>query len=224
MTEDGPDDVRITCAELGGTGACRAHASSCARGATVWAAIRPEKISISRQPRRPRRPGENVVRGTVREIAYMGDMSIYLVQIESGQDAARDAAQHQRAAASARIAREESVWLSWHGSSPGRADRVGRQLCALSLRRAGRRLVAGIPDAVAAAAVPHSVHHRVQHLLLGGAPRDAAVHAAAQLAPRHADAAAALVGLLIPVHGLAVRQLLPVLAQGGGGLDAAAAC
>ncbi len=70
-------------------------------GATVWAAIRPEKITISRQQPAAAPANENLVRGTVREIAYMGDVSIYLVQLESGQDGARDAAEHHRAAVSA---------------------------------------------------------------------------------------------------------------------------
>ena len=52
----------------------------------MWAAIRPEKINISRRPPAAGDAGaENAVRGTVREIAYMGDMSIYLVQIDSGE-------------------------------------------------------------------------------------------------------------------------------------------
>ncbi len=91
-----------------------------AHDATVWAAVRPEKISMSRQP-----PGsgevsadtENVSRGRVRAIAYMGDASVYLVALDSGREvrvtlpnSSRDAEQ--------RIARDEVVFLSWHPSSP----------------------------------------------------------------------------------------------------------
>ncbi len=61
--------------------------------------------------------GENLVRGTVREIAYMGDMSIYLVQIDSGK-MMRVTLPNITRGAERPIAREESVWLSWHGSSP----------------------------------------------------------------------------------------------------------
>jgi putrescine transport system ATP-binding protein len=89
---------------------------TCERGAVVWTAIRPEKISISR-----RQPvaagGENVVRGSVREIAYMGDLSIYLVQIESGK-MIRVTLPNMTRGGERPIAREEKVWLSWHGSSP----------------------------------------------------------------------------------------------------------
>jgi len=93
--------------------------ASCTNGATVWAAIRPEKINISRQPPHTAQAAvpENAVRGTVREIAYMGDMSIYLVQIASGK-MLRVTLPNTTRGGERPIAREESVWLSWHGSSP----------------------------------------------------------------------------------------------------------
>ncbi|HEY0339596.1 MAG TPA: ABC transporter ATP-binding protein [Steroidobacteraceae bacterium] len=90
---------------------------NCATGATVWTAVRPEKINMSRALEDAAGPRENVVRGTVKEIAYMGDVSIYLVQIDSGKtvrvtlpNIMRDAEQ--------RITRDEVVFLAWHGSSP----------------------------------------------------------------------------------------------------------
>jgi putrescine transport system ATP-binding protein len=88
-----------------------------AAGATVWTAVRPEKINMSRTLGEAHALRENVVRGTVKDIAYMGDVSIYLVQIDSGKtvrvtlpNIMRDADQ--------RITREEQVYLTWHGSSP----------------------------------------------------------------------------------------------------------
>jgi putrescine transport system ATP-binding protein len=115
VCDEGADFVRIDCNELGC--AVRAErAVACARGATVWSAIRPEKINISRQPP-PASEGENAVPGTVREIAYMGDMSIYLVQIASGK-MMRVTLPNITRGGERPIAREENVWLSWHGSSP----------------------------------------------------------------------------------------------------------
>ena len=118
VNEEHTEGVRLEVGELG----CVLRAErtvSCASGATVWAAIRPEKINISRQP--PLSTSvtlpENAVRGTVREIAYMGDMSIYLVQIASGK-MLRVTLPNTTRGAERPIAREESVWLSWHGSSP----------------------------------------------------------------------------------------------------------
>ena len=116
VSEDGGAELRIRCSELGCTVRAVRTVSS-GRGATVWTAIRPEKINISRGPPAAEHGGdENAVRGTVREIAYMGDMSIYLVQISSGRLLRVTLPNTVRGADP--IAREESVWLSWHGSSP----------------------------------------------------------------------------------------------------------
>jgi len=88
---------------------------NCARGATVWTAVRPEKINMSRGAAEGR--SENVARGVVKEIAYMGDVSIYLVQIDSGKTV-RVTLPNIMRDAEHRITRDETVHLSWHGSSP----------------------------------------------------------------------------------------------------------
>ncbi len=113
LVEDEPGHVRIRSAELGGV-IYVDHGISAAPGATVWAAIRPEKIEISRHA-----PAltENVVRGVVGEIAYMGDVSIYLVRIDSGKTVRVTLPNVQRHADD-RISRDETVWLSWHPTSP----------------------------------------------------------------------------------------------------------
>ena len=90
---------------------------NCARGATVWTAVRPEKINMSRTLDDTRGPRENVVRGVVKEIAYMGDVSIYLVQIDSGRTV-RVTLPNITRDAEHRITRDETVYLSWHRSSP----------------------------------------------------------------------------------------------------------
>jgi len=117
VSDAGADSLRIECGELG----CAVRAErtmQCAPGATVWTAIRPEKISLGRAPPNGAAvPGENTVRGTVREIAYMGDMSIYLVQMESGR-MVRVTLPNVTRGGERPIGREERVWLSWHGSSP----------------------------------------------------------------------------------------------------------
>jgi len=81
----------------------------------------PKKINITRrppagQPAAATAP-ENLVRGTVREIAYMGDMSIYLVQIDSGK-MLRVTLPNVTRGRERPLTRDESVWLSWHGTSP----------------------------------------------------------------------------------------------------------
>jgi putrescine transport system ATP-binding protein len=115
LIEDLPDRVRIQSDELGGV-VYVDHGISSAPGATVWAAVRPEKINITRQP--PAKTTENCARGVVKEIAYMGDMSVYLVKIDSGRMLRVTLPNTERMSDDERIQWEETVYLSWHESSP----------------------------------------------------------------------------------------------------------
>ncbi len=115
LVEDLPDHVRIQSDELGGI-VYVDHGISAAPGATVWAAVRPEKIEIRRNP--PANTAENCVRGVVKEIAYMGDVSVYLVKIDSGKTVRVTLPNIERMSDDERILWEETVYLSWHESSP----------------------------------------------------------------------------------------------------------
>jgi len=90
------------------------HGVSATPGATVWVAVRPEKIQISKGE-----PGgvQNVVRGRVKDVAYLGDMSVYLVQIDSGK-VLRVTRSNVFRNLEDRIGADETVYLSWHVSSP----------------------------------------------------------------------------------------------------------
>jgi putrescine transport system ATP-binding protein len=113
LIEDEPDHVRIESADLGGT-VYVDHGISAPPGADVWTAIRPEKIEIGRV-----RPAgtDNIVRGVVKEIAYLGDMSVYLVKADSGQ-VLRVSQPNIERQQEDRISWDETVYLSWHASSP----------------------------------------------------------------------------------------------------------
>jgi putrescine transport system ATP-binding protein len=115
LIEDLPDRVRIRSEELGGV-IYVDHGISSAPGATVWAAIRPEKINILRA--HPGENNENSVKGVVKEIAYMGDLSIYLVKIDSGKMVRVTLPNVERLSDDERILWDETVWLTWHASSP----------------------------------------------------------------------------------------------------------
>jgi len=115
LVEDLPDRARIRSEELGGV-IYIDHGISSAPGAMVWAAIRPEKINILRS--HPGETNENCVKGVVKEIAYMGDMSIYLVKIESGKTIRVTLPNVERLSDDERILWDETVWLTWHASSP----------------------------------------------------------------------------------------------------------
>jgi putrescine transport system ATP-binding protein len=78
-------------------------------GDTVWVALRPEKVRLSLEQRSAT---ENSVSGTVRDIAYLGDLSIYKVALDNG---------FVMEAATANLTRvierpiswDDRVWLTW---------------------------------------------------------------------------------------------------------------
>jgi spermidine/putrescine ABC transporter ATP-binding subunit len=59
------------------------QASGLPAGSTGWLALRPEKVDISREP--PEDAGRNTVAGTVEEITYLGDVSIFHVRLTADQ-------------------------------------------------------------------------------------------------------------------------------------------
>jgi putrescine transport system ATP-binding protein len=79
----------------------------------VWAAVRPEKIHITRS--KPEQPA-NVLEGVVKEVAYMGDFSIYLVQLGTGKTV-RVTQPNLSRGNPERIYWDEKVFLHWEPSS-----------------------------------------------------------------------------------------------------------
>jgi putrescine transport system ATP-binding protein len=112
MVEDEPDHVRIATPEMESTIYVN-HGVSAASDAVVWAAVRPEKIQLSVEP--PQQT-DNVTRGVVKEIAYMGDMSVYLVQLSTGKMMRVTQPNAHRHADD--ITWDQQVYLHWHASSP----------------------------------------------------------------------------------------------------------
>jgi putrescine transport system ATP-binding protein len=113
LIEDEPGHVRIRCPELESTVYVN-HGISAPPESKVAVAIRPEKMEMSRLAPAG---AENVARGIVKEIAYMGDLSVYLVRLESGR-MVRVTIPNVERHADERIVWEEAVYLSWHPSSP----------------------------------------------------------------------------------------------------------
>jgi putrescine transport system ATP-binding protein len=113
MIEDLPDRVRIESPELGGT-IFVDHGVSSAPDVMLWAAVRPEKINISID--KPDQQ-DNVAHGVVKEVAYMGDMSVYLVQLDSGK-VIRITQPNAYRHADDLITWDQQVYVHWHASSP----------------------------------------------------------------------------------------------------------
>jgi putrescine transport system ATP-binding protein len=118
-------EITLRCESFGCT-IRAARPTECAAGDTVWAAIRPEKIALTAGERSGEErsvgrsgeaPADNRVRGTVREVAYMGDVSICLVEIDSGK-MLRVTLPNRSGLTLQRDLRHAPVTLSWDAASP----------------------------------------------------------------------------------------------------------
>jgi putrescine transport system ATP-binding protein len=112
IVEDEPDHVTVNCRDMP-VPIYVGHGVSTAPDAIVWTAVRPEKMLLSRE-----QPDAqyNYVAGVVKEIAYMGDLSIYLVQLESGKTLRITQPNTYRHAGD-RVTWDDRVWVSWDESS-----------------------------------------------------------------------------------------------------------
>ncbi len=100
-------------ASVEGTAAGRVRAAGnvdAEPGALVWAAVRPEKITIAHEP--PASGGDNCVAATVVDIGYLGDMSVYKLRTAGGAQMKAAIANIGRPAGQAAGFNDE-VWLSW---------------------------------------------------------------------------------------------------------------
>jgi putrescine transport system ATP-binding protein len=112
LIEDEPAYVRIASPELGGI-IHVGHGISAASDTVVWAAVRPEKIHMSTEAPTAT---DNVARGAVQDIAYLGDLSIYLVKLPTGKVVRVTQPNTSRHAEA--ITWDQQVYLSWDESSP----------------------------------------------------------------------------------------------------------
>lgn len=80
----------------------------------IWVAIRPEKMQLSLAPPPA---AANWTQGRVKEIAYLGDLSVFLVALQSGKTirvTRPNVMRHDDQG----ITWEQQVYLHWHDSSP----------------------------------------------------------------------------------------------------------
>ncbi len=104
--EDGQAVLDTSC-----LGQIKAPAAAFVRkGANIVVAIRPEKLTLSRE----RRPDDrNAVQGVIKTAAYLGDRSHFYVSVEGCDKPLAVAAQEGQASAGESLDRDASVWLSW---------------------------------------------------------------------------------------------------------------
>ena len=85
-------------------------AGPAAAGATVWVALRPEKVQIATA--RPPASDENCFTGKVEDIGYLGDVSLYKVKLDNGLTMKATVANRTRLIARP-IGWGDRVWLSF---------------------------------------------------------------------------------------------------------------
>ena len=108
VTEDMPDFIEIAVSDLGGK-IHVGHGVSCTEGQQLWYAVRPEKMRLSREKPEGRR---NAFQVEVREVAYMGNLSVYRVQMPGGKLLSATKANLSRHEDDV-ISWDEKVWASW---------------------------------------------------------------------------------------------------------------
>jgi putrescine transport system ATP-binding protein len=81
-----------------------------APGVTVWVAVRPEKARITREPPLP--GADNCVAGTIVDIGYLGDTSIYKLRLRDGA-VMKVAVANVGGGAERALTFGEEVWLIW---------------------------------------------------------------------------------------------------------------
>ena len=87
-----------------------ADAPFVAKGANIFVAIRPEKLTLSRE-RSP--DATNTVQGVIRNAAYLGDRRHYYVALPDCEKPLAVAAQEVGMTGSHALGRDSAVWLSW---------------------------------------------------------------------------------------------------------------
>ncbi len=98
--------------ETAGLGDITASASApfIQKGASIVVAIRPEKLTLSKERLGD---GHNAVQGVIRNTAYLGDRSHFYVSVEGCDKPLAVAAQEVQTAAGPSLDRDSAVWLSW---------------------------------------------------------------------------------------------------------------
>ncbi|MBL4600701.1 MAG: polyamine ABC transporter ATP-binding protein [Rhizobiaceae bacterium] len=108
VIEDDDDFVRIQSEDAG----CEiyvSHGVSCSPNQTLWFAIRPEKLEITKK--KPK-GSTNIISGIVEDIAYLGNLSTYRVRLDSGKIMRLTRTNRARSDED-KITWEDKVYITW---------------------------------------------------------------------------------------------------------------
>ena len=122
LIDDKPDEATVSCPELDPHHIHVPHSVAGQEQAPVWVAIRPEKMNLHKDadvpPTVPECPkSHNVAKGEIKEISYLGDISIYHVLLANGR-LIRISRPNRSRFDQDNFGWGEKVWVSWVGSSP----------------------------------------------------------------------------------------------------------
>ena len=85
-----------------------------ANGSRQWIAVRPEKIYIDLEE--PSAVDRAVLKGTVLDLGYFGNLSVYRVQLANGT-VVQVSAQNRRRSATHKVEWDDEVFISWDTAS-----------------------------------------------------------------------------------------------------------
>jgi spermidine/putrescine ABC transporter ATP-binding subunit len=122
LISDKPDEATVACPELEPHRVHVPHAVLGQGTSSVWVAIRPEKMNLHKDAATPPAvpecaAGYNVAKGEIKDISYLGDISIFHVLLDSGRLIRISRANRSRWDQDD-FGAGEKVWVSWGGSSP----------------------------------------------------------------------------------------------------------
>jgi spermidine/putrescine ABC transporter ATP-binding subunit len=122
LVDDKPDAATVSCPDLDPHCVYVPHAVLGKESSSVWVAIRPEKMTMHKgvdaPPAVPECPAShNVAEGEIKEISYLGDISIFHVLLSNGR-LIRISRTNRSRLDQDNFGWGEKVWVSWAGSSP----------------------------------------------------------------------------------------------------------
>jgi spermidine/putrescine ABC transporter ATP-binding subunit len=122
LVNDKADQADVACPELEPYLVHLPHSVASGDTSTVWVAIRPEKMNLHKDsdapPSVPDCPSAcNVAKGEIKEISYLGDISIFHILLANGR-LIRVSRSNRSRWDQDHFGFGEEVWVSWAGSSP----------------------------------------------------------------------------------------------------------
>ena len=122
LVNDKADQADVACPELEPYLVHLPHSVAGGDTSTVWVAIRPEKMNLHKDsdapPSVPDCPSTcNVAKGEIKEISYLGDISIFHILLANGR-LIRVSRSNRSRWDQDHFGFGEEVWVSWAGSSP----------------------------------------------------------------------------------------------------------